>query len=148
MYSCVRCKKELSFIQNFRAKKHDGLCASCFYKPDHLVFEKSVEAFNYIGECHVVPENFDIGGVYHAFVMRVKSNELTLISHLKAQGSEVVVVEIVATSSEELELEVKKHDLVLWECLFSGVGKPIGRVVAKSNLEYDTSEADFIWLYK
>lgn len=53
---------------------------------------------------------------------------------------------MIASFDRDLSLTIEKHDLVLWECLFSDVGMPLGVILAKSTLEYDVENSDFVWV--
>ena len=117
------------------------------YKALNLIFKTGVDAFQYIKETSAFPHNLQAGETYVGLVLVPKPEKARAhIAALVNENSEPVVDQVIASFDRDLSLTIEKHDLVLWECVFSDVGMPLGVILAKSTLEYDVENSDFVWV--
>lgn len=117
------------------------------YKAPNLIFKTGVDAFQYIKETSAFPDKLQAGETYVGLVLVPKTEKARAhIAALVNENLEPVVDEVIASFDRDLSLTIEKHDLVLWECVFSDVGMPLGVILAKSTLEYDVENSDFVWV--
>ena len=115
-----------------------------------IIFHNGVDAFNYLGDEHGGPNDFEIGGKYSGLVMRVhENNTYTLLAHRDDKGL-TVTNKVTASLDEKFELHIKRFDVVLWECFMPSPTTVFGQVTGKAILGRDaiSPETDFTWMFK